>query len=79
MYIKPFVACIFIITHFPYGVPDNQYIMGSHADKSASIWRLSDGGLVKSLTLPQVGDPEFTIDPEFRVWKWMEWAFFLPR
>ncbi len=58
--------------------PDNQYIMGSHADKSASIWRLSDGALLKSLTLPQVGDPEFTIDPEFRVWKWMEWAFFLP-
>lgn len=58
--------------------PDNQYIMGSHADKSASIWRLSDGALVKSLTLPQVGDPDFTIDPEFRVWKWMEWAFFLP-
>jgi hypothetical protein len=53
--------------------------MGSHADKSASIWRLSDGALVKSLTLPQVGDPGFTIDPEFRVWKWMEWAFFLPR
>ncbi|MCB0531691.1 MAG: WD40 repeat domain-containing protein [Saprospiraceae bacterium] len=58
--------------------PDNQYIMGSHADMSTSIWRLSDGALVKTLTLPQAGDPEFTIDPEFRVWKWMEWAFFLP-
>jgi|GEM_PF-4015080 len=58
--------------------PDNQYIMGSHADKSASIWRLSDGALLKTLALPQVGDPEFTIDPEYRVWKWMEWAFFVP-
>lgn len=58
--------------------PNNQYIMGSHADKSASIWRLSDGVLLKKLTLPQVGDPKFSIDPEFRVWKWMQWAFFLP-